>query len=61
LWDIQSGIWAVLIIILLPVIIYLPNLFGWWSIDPIHFVAGMASFHGNQILPGLPWIDPNVG
>ena len=71
LWDIQSCVWAVLIILLLPVIIYLPSLLDWWSIDPIPFVAGVASYRiptswpwidpNVHIAPGWPWIDPNVG
>jgi hypothetical protein len=52
---------AVVLILLLPFLVNLPNLLGWWSLDPIHFVSGLQSFRGKQILPGYPWFDPNVG
>src|SRR5690349_24385534 len=52
--------YAVLIIILLPLLINLPSLLGWWSVDPI-FVSRIASFYPRQLFPGLPFTDPNVG
>jgi hypothetical protein len=57
----RNDISAVIVIFLLPILVNFPGLLGWCSVDPIHFVSGLASFHGKQILPGRPWIDPNVG
>jgi hypothetical protein len=53
--------YAVLIILLLPLLINLPGLLGWWSVDPIHFLSRIASFHPQQLLSGYPFTDPNVG
>jgi hypothetical protein len=52
---------AVLIFSLVPLLVHLPGLLGWWSVDPIHFVSRIASLHGKQILAGYPLIDPTVG
>jgi hypothetical protein len=57
----KKDIYAVLIIFVLPLLVHLPGLLRWYSVDPIHFVSGLASLHGKQILPGYPWIDPTVG
>jgi hypothetical protein len=56
----ESDNYAFLIIVLLPVLINLPSLLGWWSVDPI-FVSRIASFYPRQLFPGLPFTDPNVG
>jgi hypothetical protein len=61
-WDsLKIDIYALLAILLLPLLINLPALLGWWSIDPIHFVSRIGSFHTKQLLAGYPFIDPNVG
>jgi len=59
--DRKYDTYAVLIIFLLPLLFNLPGLLDWWSVDPIRFVSGLTSVHGNQMLPGYPWIDPSVG
>jgi hypothetical protein len=56
----ENDNYAVLIIILLPLLINLPSLLGWWSVDPI-FVSRIASFYPRQLFPGFPFTDPNVG
>jgi hypothetical protein len=57
----RKDAYFILIIFLLPLLVNLPGLVGWWSVDPIHFCSGIASFHGKQILCGYPWIDPSGG
>jgi hypothetical protein len=57
----KNEIKAVLIVLLLPLVVNLPSLLDWWSVDPMHFVSGIASLHGKQVLLGYPWIDPSVG
>jgi hypothetical protein len=57
----QSDFCAVLIIFLLPLVLSLPTLLGWWSTNPIHFVSGIPSSFGKQILRGWPFIDPSGG
>jgi hypothetical protein len=47
------------LLILLPVLIHLPALLGYWNPDPSLFVGGLGDqfkFNGSY-----PWIDPNVG
>ena len=53
--------YAVLIIFLLPLLINLPSLLAWWSVDPIHFVSQIALFKREQMFPGLPFTDGSVG
>jgi hypothetical protein len=57
----KNDLQAVLIIILLPLFVNLPGLLDRWSANPIHFVSGLASLHGKQLVRGYPWIDPTVG
>jgi hypothetical protein len=59
--SLKIDIYALLVILLLPLLINLPALLGWWSIDPIHFVSRIGSFHTKQLLAGYPFTDPNVG
>jgi hypothetical protein len=61
-WDSRKNdAYAVLIIFLLPLLINLPSLLGWWTVEPIDFVSRIASFYPRQIVSGLPFTDPNVG
>lgn len=57
----RNDIYAVLIVFLLPLLVHLPGLLGRCSVDPIHFVSGLASLHGKQMVRGFPWIDPTLG
>src|SRR5262249_1924209 len=52
---------AMMLIGMLAIVVNLPGLLGWWSLDPVHFVSWVASFGGKQIIPEYPWFDPNVG
>jgi hypothetical protein len=52
---------AIICIFLLPLLINVPTFLGWWSVDPVHFFSGIASFHGRQLLHGYPCIDPSTG
>ena len=57
----QNSTHGVLVVVLLPLLVNLPALLGWLSADPLHFVSGVPSLFGKQLLRGWPWIDPNVG
>jgi hypothetical protein len=57
----ETDTYAVLIIFLLPLLVNLPGLLGWWSVDPMHFLSRIESFHPQQLLSGYPFTDPNVG
>ena len=60
--SLKSEVCPILIILLLPLLVNLPGLVEWSSIDPLHFCPGLLSFfHGRQLLRGWPWIDPSVG
>ncbi|MBV8158039.1 MAG: hypothetical protein JO278_10295, partial [Dyella sp.] len=50
---------AVWLIVLLPVLIQLPVLLGWYDSDPMLFVGSVGD--GARFREGYPWIDPNVG
>ena len=56
----KKDIYAVLVILLLPILITLPCLLGFWNVDPIYFISGLTS-RFTQTFPLLPWIDPNAG
>jgi len=52
----QAAIWILLI---LPVLMQLPALLGYWNPDPSLFVGGLGDHFA--VKGGYPWIDPNVG
>jgi hypothetical protein len=51
---------SVLVILLLPLLVNLPSLLGWWGVDSIRLASGYGS-GSTLMLRGFPWIDPNVG
>jgi len=52
----QVAIWILLI---LPVLMQLPALLGYWNPDPSVFVGNLGDHF--TMKGGYPWIDPNVG
>lgn len=56
----NKDVYAVLVILLLPILVTFPWLLGFWSLDPVHFVSGLASFRGKQILPEIAVGSPTA-
>jgi len=53
--------WALLAVILLPIILKLHLLIGLYSPNPIYVFSGLVTEARGRVLPGLSSIDPNVG
>lgn len=49
------------IIAILPIIIALPQLFGWLKADPMIYTGNMVENYQSGLFPGVPFIDPNNG
>ena len=49
------------LIVLLPLLVALPQLIGYFQADPLIYRANVASDVVRGILPGVPYIDPNDG
>ena len=50
------------ILALLPILVHLPVLLPWLSVDPIFWWSGLASAPPGQLVPGNPgWADGNAG
>src|ERR1700733_5482198 len=59
-----SRAWLILVLVLLPVIVHVPALFNWISVNPIYWESGLASTTPEQsaLLRGFPgWVDGNAG
>lgn len=57
-----SGVWLpVVTIVIIVVAVHAPVLVGWLDPNPIHIVGGADSRTVSGALPGLPFIDPNIG
>lgn len=62
LWSFRrADVGPVLAILLIPVLIALPELVGYYKDNPMLYVVGMGLKLAKGRLPGLPYIDPNDG
>jgi hypothetical protein len=52
---------ALLLVLLLPVLVALPEIAGWLDSDPLLYSAAISSAAQPGILHGYPTIDPNAG
>jgi len=52
---------SILLIIAAVVAAHAPVLFGWLDPNPIHVVGNVDARGFSGVLPGLPFIDPNIG
>jgi hypothetical protein len=52
-----------LCLVLVPVLVHLPALSGWYRFDPIYLVSGLTdgTWQTNGPLRGYPWLDANAG
>jgi hypothetical protein len=58
----DPGVWLpVGVIVIIVVAVHAPELFGWLDPNPIHIVGGADNRTVSGVLPGLPFIDPNIG
>ena len=57
----RSDIKAVLCIAGVVLTLAAPQLAGYWSADPLYYVASVAFDQGAAVMRGVPYIDPNNG
>ncbi len=52
-----------LVLAVLPLLVHLPALSGWFRFDPLYVVSGVTpgTWTTNGLLPGYPWVDGNAG
>src|SRR5687767_6298508 len=57
----RADVAPLLAIVLLPIALALPQLFGYFHADPMVYRAKVTSEVASGVLPGVPYIDPNDG
>ena len=59
--DTRAAWYCTLALVAVPLMVQLPILLGWLDIDPFAMLGQTTASSRPGLLPGLPWIDPNVG